>query len=233
MQFGVKAPKDREKPDPNIIAMLSLKLLLLAFFILLATMSRYEEERSRAVMDSVATTFKGQIQAVVNSNKPDAALGMKDKQANLQRRIESLFKQTLPLVEVETSADGRVLRVEAAADTLFDDGEAEVIAQRGVMLRRLANALASAPSDLKPFQLEVQHAVAPNDSPAEGRLPVYRAGALVRHLVGLGLPRERLATGLWPTGGDSNRVAFEIRLPEQEPEANALPSEGVAEEAQP
>jgi len=223
MILGAKRLHGRAKADTNIVALLSLKLLLLAFFILLATMSRYEEERSRAVLDSVATTFNGRVTAAINSGNPDAALGLKDRQANLQRRIEALFKQTLPLVEVESSADGRMLRVEAAASTLFRDGEASLIPQRGVLLRRLAQALIDPATAPEAFQLEVMHATAPDADAGAARLAVDRTGTLVRHLSGLGLPRTELAAGLWPSAGETERLAFEIRLPMQAPQPNALP----------
>ena len=40
----------RRYADPNIVALLSLKLLLLGFFILLNALSRFEEDRSRSVI---------------------------------------------------------------------------------------------------------------------------------------------------------------------------------------
>ena len=228
MILGSRAAGRRSKADANIVAMLSLKLLLLAFFILLATMSRFEEERTRAVMESVTTTFRGQVTAVVNSGAPEAGLGLKDRQANLRRGIEALFRQTLPAVEVETSADGRLLRVETPASALFADGKAELIAQRGALLRRLANALSQPASAPETYELEVLHAVASDAAVDAARLPVARAGALVRHLEGLGLPRARLAAGVWPTAGDAERVAFEVRLPPRPAPAHALDDGGSA-----
>ncbi len=72
------------------------------------------------------------------------------------------------------------------------------------------------------FELEALHAVASDAAVDAARLPVARAAALVRHLEGLGLPRARLAAGVWPTAGDAERVAFEVRLPSRPAPAHAL-----------
>ncbi|MBK1697729.1 hypothetical protein [Rhodovibrio salinarum] len=216
------APSTKSSPNANIVAMLSLKLLLLAFFILLSTISKYEEERSRAVLESVAVTFAGAVPATKSRAVPDAGIGALDKQASLSDRIRALFKQTLPLVEVETSADGRVLRLEVRARELFEMGQAELRPQRDVLLRRLANALTNSQQAPELYTVEVLHAVPPGDDASATRLPVARSGTIVRALDTLGVPRERLSSGLWPTRGNPGRIAFEITLPSEEIPPNPL-----------
>jgi hypothetical protein len=41
-------------------------------------------------------------------------------------------------------------------------------------------------------------------------------------LSALGVPADRLSTGLWPTRGDPGRIAFEIGLPMEELPPNPL-----------
>ncbi|MDZ7714123.1 MAG: hypothetical protein U5L06_13945 [Rhodovibrio sp.] len=214
-------------PNANIVAMLSLKLLLLAFFILLTTISKFEEERSRAVMYSVAVAFAGAVPATEGRAVPDAGIGALDKQASLSEQIRALFRQTLPLVEVETAADGRVLRLEVRARDLFAMGQAELRPQRGLLLRRLANALTDPRRGPGLYTVEVLHAVPPGDGAAATRLPAARSGTVVRSLQALGVPGDRLSTGLWPTRGDPGRIAFEITLPME-----ALPANPLADNAE-
>jgi flagellar motor protein MotB len=209
-------------PNANIVAMLSLKLLLLAFFILLTTISKFEEERSRAVMYSVAVAFAGAVPATEGRAVPDAGIGALDKQASLSEQIRALFRQTLPLVEVETAADGRVLRLEVRAHDLFAMGQSDLRPQRGLLLRRLANALTDPRRGPGLYTVEVLHAVPPGDGAAATRLPAARSGTVVRGLSALGVPGDRLSTGLWPTRGDPGRIAFEITLPMEELPPNPL-----------
>lgn len=222
MTLGARMLQRGARADANIVAMLSLKLLLLAFFILLSTMSQFEERRSRAVMDSVATTFRGQVTAVVNADAPEAGLGLKERQANLRRGIAALFRQTLPVVEVETSADGRLLRLEMAANTFFGDGQAALRERQDALLDRLVRALTTGEAAPDHFELEILHAVPSQASAESARLSVDRAGALVRNLAGRGLARRHLAAGLWPTAGDTDRLAFEIHLPRRAASDNPL-----------
>lgn len=216
------AKSTKSGPNANIVAMLSLKLLLLAFFILLSTMSTFEEERSRKVMYSVAVTFAGGIPATEGRNVPDAGIGALDKQASLSDRIRDLFQQSLPLVEVETAADGRVLRLEVPAADLFAMGQSALRPQRGVLLRRLANLLIDPRRGPGLYTVEVLHAVPPGDDATASRLPAARSGTVVRALAAKGVPADRLSTGLWPTRGNPGRVAFEITLPTEQLPPNPL-----------
>lgn len=216
------AASTKSGPNANIVAMLSLKLLLLAFFILLTTISKFEEERSRAVMYSVAVTFAGAVPATEGRTMPDAGIGLLDRQASLSERIRALFQQTLPMVEVDTAADGRVLRLEVRADDLFAMGQSDLRPQRGILLRRLANALTDPRRGPGLYTVEVLHAVPPGDGASATRLPVGRSGTIVRSLAALGVPEGRLSTGLWPTRGDPGRLAFEITLPMEQLPPNPL-----------
>jgi hypothetical protein len=214
--------KTRSRTDANIVAMLSLKLLLLAFFILLATISQFEEKRSRAVMESVASVFEGEVRAVVGRPQPDAGLGQQNKQANLAKRIENLFEQTLPVVEVSKAQRGAVLRLEAPASSLFAAGRSDLRPQRGVLLRRLAAALTDPEDGPGRYQIQMLHAVRADAGVDAAPLPVNRTGTVARRLVELGVARTRVSTGLWPTAGDPGRIAFEIVLPEDALKTNAV-----------
>lgn len=214
MNIVAKRRRRLNTSDGNIVAMLSLKLLLLAFFILLSTMSSFEAERSRAVMESVTTTFEGHITAVRSLPNPAAGLEQLEGAPSLVDQLKSLFKQTLPAVEMETSADGRVLRVEAAASALFRPGDSRLAPGRGVFLNRLARIVQSRRNNEGTYELQFLHSLADMQTRPAAGLAVQRAGAVARRLNGLGLPSEKLAIGLWPRPGAGGRakVAFEIRL---------------------
>lgn len=200
--------------DGNIVAMLSLKLLLLAFFILLSTMSQFEAERSRAVMESVATTFEGHVAALRSLDNPAAGLEQLEGSSSLVDQLKSLFRQTLPAVQMETSADGKVLRVEAAASALFRRRAAELAPGRGVFLNRLVRIIQAGRDGAGAYELQVLHSVRGMQARPAGDLAIARTGTAVRRLSGLGLAREALSVGLWPRAGAGRdaRVAFEIRL---------------------
>lgn len=218
----------------NIVAMLSLKLLLLAFFILLSTMSSFEEKRSRAVLESVATTFEGQVAALRSLDNPAAGLDELEGAPSLVDQLESLFRQTLPAVEVETSADGRVLRLESPASSLFRVRSTRLAPGRGVFLNRLARILEGRDGPRGGYELQFLHSVPGLDDGAPVDLAIGRGGVVARRLDEFGVTREALSVALWPgvsTDGPDGRVAFEIRLDVPPATAGKLP--GRAEEAGP
>src|SRR3546814_9714418 len=58
MAGAAPQPKNRQS-NSHIVALLSLKILLLDFFILLNALATFQEERSSAVVDSVRDEFPG------------------------------------------------------------------------------------------------------------------------------------------------------------------------------
>ncbi len=218
MSLAQKIFRRGSNSDGNIVALLSLKLLLLAFFILLSTISSFEEERTRAVMESVTTTFAGETPTPEFHQPTDAALGMLESATPaLADQIESLFKATLPAVEMEQSSDGKVLRLEAPASSLFVVNSINLAPGRGVLIQRLANALTREDSTLEHFDLQFLHTVPERAGLASDSLPVLRTGIVVRSLEEQGLASADVATGLHPVGADedgSERIIFEIRVHE-------------------
>lgn len=216
MDRAGKLPSPRQSAsDGAIFILLGLKLILLAFFILLATLSRFEEERSRAVMESVTTAFRGHVTALETMPRPDAGLGQLDGAPSLVEQVETLFKQSLPLVEMETSADGAVLRLEALANSLFSPASADLKPGRDTLMRRLAGALSKDEGPQRFREMRFLHSLGEGQALERDDLPVLRGGVVVRRLTQLGLESGTLSTGLWPVqpgDADVERIAFEIRL---------------------
>ena len=65
MASGAARRPGARQGDPNVVALLSLKLILLGFFILLNALSEYEESRTRMVLESVNEAFNGRVDALV------------------------------------------------------------------------------------------------------------------------------------------------------------------------
>lgn len=211
-------PFDQEKRDGsagNIMLMLSLKLILLAFFILLTTVSEFEEKRTRDVLESVSVTFVGEVPAVVGRTNPDAGTGALQGAKALKTQLESLFKQTIPAVEVTESADGKVLRLEMDARALFQRGSTALAPGRTAFLRRMAEALTQGPGAKKFYEMQFLHAYPESAAIGRNSLAVLRGGALVRRLKNQGIAAEKVSTGLWPVaadGPDLGKVSLAIHL---------------------
>lgn len=191
------------RPDANVVALLSLKLLLLGFFILLNALSQYEEDRARLVLESVNEAFNGRVQALESLSPNSAALGPLDESAGLVNAVGDLFESMIPAVRTEASTGGSRLRLELSAGSMFRPGRAILQPGRELLLRRFAQALARDGQAGSEYEVEVYHGVATGtfqslaDSGARA-LEVRRSGALVRELIALGVPPGRLSSGIVP-----------------------------------
>lgn len=225
-----KLLKRETSGDSNIVALLSLKLLLLAFFILLSTMSNFEEERTQAVMESVVTTFQGKLRAVDSYQPTDAGLDvLEGARPALADQIESLFKATLPAVEMEKSSDGKVLRLEAPASSLFVVNSTALAPGRGVLMQRLVNALTSEQGTLEFFDLQFLHTAPGEAALGTDSLAVLRSGVVVRTLEDRGLDPANIAAGIQPVPAeDAARpvIIFEIRVHDEEVRHGGVEQEG-------
>lgn len=191
------------RPDPNIVALLSLNLLLLGFFILLNALSQFEEDRARLVLESVNEAFNGQVQALESLSPQSAALGSLGETAGLVDAVGELFESMIPAVRTETSAGGARLRLELSAGSIFRPGRAALQPGRELLLRRFAQALARDGRAGSEYEVEVFHGVRSGtfrtlaDAGARA-LEVRRSSVLVRELIALGVPPGRLSAGIVP-----------------------------------
>jgi hypothetical protein len=189
--------------DPNIVALLSLKLLLLGFFILLNTFSQYQEDKARKVLESVNEAFNGRVDALESHAAYPAGLGPLEETAAMIGAVGRLFRSQIPAVRSEVSASGTRLQLELPAETLFRPAASELQPGSDLLLRRFAGALAGDGRVGLDFEVELLHGVPAGDmarlaaAPAEA-LEVGRMGALVRTLVRRGVPAGKLSIGVLP-----------------------------------
>ncbi len=187
--------------DPNVIALLSLKLLLLAFFILLNALSVIEEDKQRVVIDSVSQAFDGRIQAYKNLSEQAAGSGQLSGARELANELADLLDTTLPAIRLNEGASNSEVRLELPSSMLFARNATELNPGRDLLLQRLTKALLAASTKGTAFLAEVRHGVPGDalgrlDGSQERSVELRRLGELARHLADAGLPVERVSTGL-------------------------------------
>lgn len=207
----------QRRGDPNIVALLSLKLLLLGLFILLNALSEYEQDRARRVIDSVNEAFNGRVQAARSYVDYSAGLGPLEEAATSLDSIGQLFERVAPVVRRDATRDGERLWLELPANALFRPGDATLLAGRQHLLGRFAEALAGDRGRGVAIRVELLHGTAPDAYPALAAagpraLEPRRAGALARHLIELGIEPAWLSAGLLP--GAPGRFRLVITLSE-------------------
>ncbi len=194
----------KKLPDegPNTIALfLGLYLVVLAFFILLVTISTIEETKSQRVMDSLSSAFTSIVPPSADlqtfrSKDGDVLAGQE-----FQQQITGIFSTELGIDKVETVQPGRQMRLLMSTDSLFFNDEARIRDSMYPVLDRAIAALSSRPSGLRydmEFVIGVQAGEDGKTMPTDESLPILRAGAFATEMHARGLAPENLAVGIRP-----------------------------------
>ena len=193
---------------------LSLFLLLLAFFILLNAISTTTEVKSRAVIDSLISTFQSRVEATQTAQIFVSSLGTPPQPEELIGEMERLWVSELPVAEVNVLTKGRMMQMRLPANKVFPGGKALVRKDRRFLLENMASVIATqAPGYVNEIELLIgvdwRAGEALDVGPAN--LEVSRAIALVRTIVEAGAPAESISMGVREGDGRELRLRFHVR----------------------
>lgn len=209
------------KPESDgsrvITLFLSLYLVVLAFFILLVSISSTEEVKSKALMESLSSTFSSVLPPRMDLQAFNATTGDFLAADEFQRQVTGLFSTVIGVVKVEAIQPGRLMRVELDADGLFELEKSIVREGQAPFVDRLVSALSANPPGLR-FEMEFVVSTSWGEDmtmPTTQTLDIERAGAFARQLLNRGAPPGSVSIGL--KGGDHQTVEiwFHIRALEE------------------
>ncbi len=192
---------------------LSLFLLVLAFFIILVSISTVEETRSKAVMRSLTSTFASILPPTTDLTRLMSKTGEVIGAEQFQGEIAGLFTTHVQAVKVEIVQPGRAMKLTLPADALFEPGTVDLRPGRDELLDRLVSSLSGRPPALR-FDMEALFCDSYVDGtalPIGEALPTRRAGALARAMLGRGVPPDSLSVGLQPGDPRDLVVWFHVR----------------------
>ena len=177
---------------------LALFLLVLAFFIVLVTISTVEDVRSRAVMDSLSSVFTPILPPSTDPTQFTSKDGDVVAAEAFQEAITGIFTTSIQVAKVEIVQPGRLMRVTVPADALFVEDAAEVRPARFPFLDRIVASLSGAPAGLH-FDMEFlvgSPYAAGRRLSVEQTRELARAGAFARTMVSRGVPPDSLSIGI-------------------------------------
>ncbi len=191
---------------------LALYLLVLAFFIVLVSISTTEEVKSNAVMNSLTSVFASAQAPTTSPTAFVADEGDVIAAREHQRAISDAFATHLRIARVEKLQPGRLMRVTVPARALFEDGRPTLRPSSRLLFDRIAAALGSRPAGLR-FELEFTVGRSPEGGrrAIEGAsLEIDRAGGFAREMLGRGAPPDALSVAVAP--GDPERVSMTFHV---------------------
>jgi flagellar motor protein MotB len=221
-------PPSSEAVNPALPVYLGLFLLVLAFFIVLVSMSTIEKVRSNAVMNSLTSAFSS-ILPPTNTPAPFLSLeGDILAAPQFQAQIGELFSTAIQVAKVEVVQPGRLMRVAMPAESLFVEGQAQVKPEHYPLLDRVVATLSGRPPGLR-FDMEFVLGVragAGRALPVEQTLEMARAGAFAREMARRGAPPDSVAIGL-SAGDPGDAVMWFYVRGEEETRLRFLEDEGA------
>lgn len=173
--------EDDLKPPPRketgTLMFLSLFLLLLAFFILLNSLSTLKETKSRAVLSSVSATFRTEDISEISAEILVSTLGPVPEPAAVIDEVERLWLTAVPVTRVERVTAGDDMILDLPVTQLFVGAEARVRDDRTALIDATASALAARLEGSVVETQAVFHVTDLTDDPAPPRRPADAAEA--------------------------------------------------------
>ena len=191
--------------DTTVLQFLSLYLLVLAFFIILV---------------SISTVDKKKVDAVVDSIKSDATQDKRESGPILagqvfQDKTTELFATALGVQKIEIMQLGKIMRIQMAADALFEPEKAITKKSQQPLIDRVIAALSSRPPG---YQFDMEFVIGSAFSsgqnlPTQQTLEMRRAGAFVREMLSRGAPPDAVSIGMGHIEKGQAVMWFYVRSP--------------------
>jgi len=212
-EFLIPAPPEYDARQGTVIVFLSLFLLVLAFFIVLVSISTVEEVKSKAVMKSLTSTFatfqpSGTKPTDFTSKEGDVLGGQA-----FQEKITGIFATALQVAKVKVVKPGRLMRAAMPSSAMFVEGEEGIKPSVFPFLDRVVAALGGRPPGVR-FDMEFIIGAPYTDQyslPESQTLEMRRAGGFAREMLSRGAPPDSISIGLAPGDSEHITIRFYVR----------------------
>jgi len=203
--------------SPTTALFLALYLLVLAFFIVLVSISSPEEVKSRAVMNSLTSTFASLLPPTTDLTTLASREGEVLAAQAFQEQVQGVFATEIRVVRVEMVQPGRLMRVVMPTESLFMPGTTDIREAQFPLLDRIVASLSVTTPGLR-YDLEFiigSRYESGTNLPTGETLETARAGAFARAMLQRGAPPGSVAVGLRPGDPAEIVMRFYVR-PENE-----------------
>jgi hypothetical protein len=209
---AVAAPRPKSGGGPSgVMSMLSIFLLLLAFFVMLNTLAQFETTKTRAVLGSLNATF--------NIGNPSGRehefgsfVGRVGAASQVQAELNQLLRTLFGVDRYELVRLGNVVVLDIDADALFASA-AKPSPSLLVFTNRITGRVLPPPPGTR-LNLEVTTYRGRGEldavDPSRINIATRRAGAVVRGFERVGFEADQLVAGL--AEGNSRKIRIEFRV---------------------
>jgi len=187
--------------DSTIALFLGLYLVVLAFFILLVSISSVEDTKTQKVMNSLSSTFTSLLPPTAQLTAFTSKDGDVIAGQEFQQQVTGIFATALGIDKIKVVHPGKQMQLTLDADSLFFKDEARIRPAIYPLLDRTVASLSNRPLGLRfdlEFMIGTQTAADGKTMPTEQTLEIERAGAFARAMNERGIPPDSLSVGMRP-----------------------------------
>ena len=196
----------RDAPrNPLHILVLSLYLLMLAFFVVLNSISNVEVTRLQAVSGSLNETFAAKGKPTDKSITLVSSQGNVFADAAFLSRVGNLIRTEFAFANVEDVLPGRLMVVTMSADSLFIPGREAINPLLRPIIDRVAKALINPPPGVR-YDVDILVGKSATDD-----LVLGRSALLANVFVAAGSPARSIAAGIEQDSPGQLRLLFHVR----------------------
>ena len=208
----IKNKNESSENPAFIVQFLALNLLVLAFFILLVSMSSFEANKTKAVVDSMNSIFnpKAKIKTdTVFSSKSGNVITAEE----FQDHVEGVFSTAISAVKTEIVEPGKVMKVVMPTARFFET-ESNMIKEENLpLVDRIISSISARPSGYR-FDMEFvigRKADGAEPSSISQTPQISRAGAFARSMLSRGIPGDSISIGMQDGDPEYITMWFYIR----------------------
>ncbi|MEO5338612.1 MAG: hypothetical protein H7841_17255 [Magnetospirillum sp. WYHS-4] len=199
--LGASPRQEESTSSPTLALFLGLYLLILAFFILLVSISTTEDAKAKAVMEGLTSTFASLLSPTSDPTNFTSKEGdLVAAGAEFQEQIAGTFAAEIQITRVEAVTPGRAMRVVMPADALFVADQAHLRDNQMPLLDRIVAELSRRSPGMR-YEMELvlnsKYAIG-RDLPVGQTLESARAGTFARAMAQRGVPPESVSVALKP-----------------------------------
>jgi hypothetical protein len=209
MSEYISPPPSSENTGPKTGTLfLSLFLLILAFFIVLVSISRVQDSKTNAVKQSLGTTFT----KVMDSSVSDFTVKDSDDPAGkeFQEEITTIFTTHLQVAKVEITKPGKLMIARMPVSAVFLENTSELNPEIFEFLDRTVAILGSRPAGTH-FDMQFIVGVPDGILSVEQTIEMKQAGSFAREILTRGAPPDSLSAGIMPGDPEQIIMRFYVR----------------------
>lgn len=206
-----RSEHDRSSPSNTAALFVSLYVVVLAFFIVLAANSQFDVEKTKTASQSVRKAFSTELETDVSVPLP--SIGNELSVTQFFKEMQESIQSVVPVTEMEVITDGQMMVMKIPVTSLFNRNDPHLRHDRRDFYNRLAAPMRKWRNGVE-LHLSFLHGTekpARHGATAFSSLEISRTGNFVRFMENKGANPHSLSIALEQGNAGQLTFIFDVR----------------------